>query len=165
MPQLEFHFYCAQIFWLIISFSVLFFAMKFWLLPPLERIIKERDEKIKDILRQADKFTAQAEMTQKSYQQYIDEARQYSSKVLQTAHDEVALSSAQQEKKLLQSLAENTKKAEEDIQKIQTDTLNRLQSITFGFIKSILSVFYHIDVSNKMLWEKVKLQLKGEKDV
>ena len=165
MPQLEFHFYCAQIFWLLISFGILFFAVKFWLLPPLENIIKERDEKIKDILRQADKFTAQAQLTQKAYQQYVDEAKQYSSKVLQTVHDEIALSYAQQEKNLMQTLAENTKQAEDNIQKIQTDTLNRLETIAQTFVKAVLKFFYRTDISNNVLQEKVASQIKEEANV
>ena len=62
-------------------------------------------------------------------------------------------------------MAENTKKAEEDIQKIQTNTLNRLQSITFAFIKSILSVFYRVDISDKVSRDKIMTQLKEENDV
>ena len=165
MPQLEFHFYCAQIFWLIISFGILFFSVRFWLLPPLENIIKERDEKIKDILRQADKFTAQAQLTQKDYQKYVDEAKQYSSKILQTAHDEIALSYAQQEVNLKKILAENTKEVENHIQRVQTDTLHHLQSIAQMFIKSVLKFFYHVDISNKILQEKVEAHLEEEKNV
>jgi F0F1-type ATP synthase membrane subunit b/b' len=63
--------------------------MKFWLLPPLIDILNKREEKIKHILRQADKLSAQAERIQKKYQQYIDGAHQYSVRILQTAHDEI----------------------------------------------------------------------------
>ena len=69
MPQLDFNFYIAQIFWLFISFGILFVSMRFWLLPPLIDVLKKREEKIRHILRQADKLSAQAQRVQKNYQQ------------------------------------------------------------------------------------------------
>ena len=108
MPQLDIAFYPAQIFWLIISFGILFLAMKYWLLPPLADVLDQREEKIKKILRQADKMSAEAERIGKEYQQYVDDAVQYSTRVLQTAHDEVAANYATQEENLLQILKTDT---------------------------------------------------------
>ncbi|MBO5997850.1 MAG: hypothetical protein J6P93_04930 [Alphaproteobacteria bacterium] len=164
MPQLEFGTYCAQIFWLIISFGILFLAMKYWLLPPLADVLAQREEKIKKILRQADKMSAEAERLGKEYQQYIDDATQYSMRILQTAHDEVATNYAQQEENLLQILKDDTQKAEESIKEEQKNVLGDLENITYSFTEIFLRVFYSLKTSEKKLKEQVSFLIKGKKN-
>ena len=59
MPQLNPESFSSQIFWLVISFSVLFLIVHFILLPKLKNIRKERDETINDYLSQAQKLNQQ----------------------------------------------------------------------------------------------------------
>ena len=164
MPQLEFGFYCAQIFWLLISFGLLYFAMKYWLLPPLTDVLVQREEKVKKILRQADKMSAEADRIGKEYQQYIDEAIQYSTRVLETAHDEVAANYAEQEENLLQILKADTQKAEEDIKEEEKNILGDLENITSSFLKMFLKVFYSLKVPEKKLQEQVSVAIKGREN-
>ncbi|MBP5534309.1 MAG: hypothetical protein J6Y03_02240 [Alphaproteobacteria bacterium] len=165
MPQLDFSFYPAQIFWLIISFGILFLAMKYWLLPPLANVIEQREEKIKKILRQADKMSAEAERIGKEYQQYVDEAIQYSTRVLQTAHDEVAANYANQEENLLQILKTDTQKAEDDINQEKKNLLGGIEDITYHFVKIFLKVFYSLKLSEKDTQEQISFLIKEKKDV
>ena len=165
MPQLDFSFYPAQIFWLIISFGILFLAMKYWLLPPLANVIEQREEKIKKILRQADKMSAEAERIGKEYQQYVDEAIQYSTRVLQTAHDEVAANYANQEENLLQILKADTQKAEDDINQEKKNLLGGIEDITYHFVKIFLKVFYSLKLSEKDTQEQISFLIKEKKDV
>ena len=165
MPQLDFSFYPAQIFWLIISFGILFLAMKYWLLPPLANVIEQREEKIKKILREADKMSAEAERIGKEYQQYVDEAIQYSTRVLQTAHDEVAANYANQEENLLQILKADTQKAEDDINQEKKNLLGGIEDITYHFVKIFLKVFYSLKLSEKDTQEQISFLIKEKKDV
>ena len=164
MPQLNFDFYPGQIFWLLVSFAILFFAMKYWLLPPLAAVLEEREEKIKKILRQADKMSAEADRIGKEYQQYIDNAVQYSTRVLQTAHDEVAANYAEQEEILLQILKTDTQKAEEDINEEKKNVLGDLENITYNFMKTFLKVFYSLKISEKTTQKQISLLIKGKKN-
>ena len=165
MPQLDITFYSAQIFWLVISFGILFFAMKFWLLPPLEDILQKREDKIKKILRQADSLSFEAERISMEYQKYIDDATQYSVRVLQTAHDEIAVDYAVQEEELLQRLKTDTQKAEEDVFIEQKNVLNDLENITVNFTKIFLKVLYSLKTAEKTLKKSVSILIKGKKNV
>ena len=164
MPQLDFAFYPAQIFWLIVSFGILFFAMKYWLLPPLTDILAQREEKIKEILRQADKMSAEADRINKEYQQYIDDVVQYSTRILETAHDEVAANYAAQEENLLQVLKTDTQKAEEDVKIEQKNILGDLESITYHFMKIFLKAFYSLKITEKEVRKQISLSIKGKKN-
>ena len=165
MPQLDIAFYPAQIFWLIISFGILFLAMKYWLLPPLADVLDQREEKIKKILRQADKMSAEAERIGKEYQQYVDDAVQYSTRVLQTAHDEVAANYATQEENLLQILKTDTEKAENDINEEKKNILGGIEEITYNFAKIFLKVLYSLKLPEKDTQKQISLLIKEKKDV
>ena len=164
MPQLDIYSFSAQIFWLLISFGILYSAMKYWLLPPLANVLEEREEKIKKILRQADKMSAEADRITKEYQQYIDDAVQYSTRVLQTAHDEVAANYATQEENLLQILKTDTQKAEEEINEEKKNVLGDLENITYNFMKTFLKVFYSTKVSEENTQKQISLLIKGKKN-
>ena len=165
MPQLDIAFYPAQIFWLLISFGILFFAMKFWLLPPLENILQQREEKIKKILRQADRLSSEADRIDKEYQKYINDATQYSARILQTAHDEIAINYANQEEELLEKLKTDVKKAEESVSEGQEVVLDDLENITVNFMKIFLKVLYSLKSSQKSLQKQVSVLIKGKKNV
>ena len=164
MPQLDFAFYPAQIFWLIISFGILFFAMKYWLLPPLTDILSLREEKIKEILRQADKMSAEADRINKEYQEYVDDVVQYSTRILETAHDEVAVNYETQEENLLQILKTDTQKAEEDINVERKNILGDLENITYHFMKIFLKTFYSLKITEKEVQKQISLSIKGKRD-
>ncbi len=164
MPQLEIGFYPAQIFWLIISFSILFVAMKFWLLPPIEGMLKAREDKVKSILRQADKLSAKAERIEKEYQQYVADATQYSARILQTAHDEIAADYAAQEEKLLKQLKNDTQNAEMALQEQQNKVLASVKEITYNFMSIFLKKLYRLSVSPKSTQAQIARLIKEKED-
>mgnify|MGYP004551915075 CR=1 FL=1 len=158
MPQ--FGFYPSQIFWLLICFAVLFIAMKYFLLPPIEAVLKQREDKMKDILRQADKLSSKAEQIEKAYQQYIDKAYQYAAQVSQTAHDEIAADYATQEERLLKTLRKDTKKVEQELKAQDRLMASKRETIIYNFAQIVLHVLYRIKRPEKTLQAQVEKYLK-----
>ena len=52
MPQLNPESFSSQIFWLLVSFSILFFIIHFFLLPKLKKIREKREEIVTNYLSQ-----------------------------------------------------------------------------------------------------------------
>lgn len=79
LPQLDFSTYVTQIFWLLITFSVLyvFFAKK--TLPDISGVIDKRHENIQNDLDNAEHLKEEAEKAHEAYDKILDEARQKSS--------------------------------------------------------------------------------------
>ena len=61
MPQLNPESFSSQIFWLFISFSILFLIIHFFLIPKLKKIRKKREETVDDYLSQTKKLNQQIE--------------------------------------------------------------------------------------------------------
>lgn len=163
MPQ--FGFYPSQIFWLIVSFGILFVAMRYFLLPPLEAIIKQREDQVHVLLDQAQALNDQAENLQKEYQQEMDATTQRSTKRLSQVNEEVAVHTAEVEEEMLQSLQQDIKKAQTTLKNKRKNVLGRIEAVSNTFIQSILSVFYNATFSQKELSDELKKALKGADDV
>ncbi|MGD2131979.1 MAG: F0F1 ATP synthase subunit B' [Maricaulaceae bacterium] len=75
LPQLDFSTWPGQIFWLAISFGVLYFVLSRSVLPRIGGAIEDRKDKIADDLDEANRLQRQAEDAQKAYEQSLADAR------------------------------------------------------------------------------------------
>ena len=75
LPQMDFSTYPSQIFWLAITFGVLYWLMSGVILPRLGGAIEERRDRIADDLDHASEFRRQAEEAERSYNEALASAR------------------------------------------------------------------------------------------
>ena len=162
MPQ--FGFYPAQIFWLVVSFGILFISMQFFLLPPVEKILKQRQEKITAILDKAERLTKQAEELTNKYQMQIDLATQKSSEAIQEVHNQIALEQSKREEELLQSLEKDIERAQNNLKNRQKSVFNHIEKISYNFIQCVCEVLYDFIFSEKELVTEIKHRSKEIKN-
>ena len=75
MPQLNFSTYTSQIFWLIISFSLMLLIMRFFIVPRISSIIDERNRNIKTYIKKAEKLQEEALIKLDQYNKAIEQAK------------------------------------------------------------------------------------------
>jgi F-type H+-transporting ATPase subunit b len=75
MPQFETSTYSAQIFWLILCFFSLWFALSWFIIPKIEDIIKQRRTKIDGYIQKAEKTNKQALLSLEKYEQALKQAK------------------------------------------------------------------------------------------
>ena len=75
LPQLDTSSWVGQIFWLIITFAVLYFALSRFILPSLRDTISNRSDRIADDLDSATRMKQDAEEAEKAYEQSLRDAR------------------------------------------------------------------------------------------
>ncbi|MAZ46814.1 MAG: hypothetical protein CMM98_04485 [Rickettsiales bacterium] len=75
MPQLNPESFSSQIFWLLVSFSILFFILHFFLLPRLKGIREKRDETINNYLSQTQKINEQIDSIITKIDKELSEAK------------------------------------------------------------------------------------------
>ena len=163
MPQ--FGFYPSQIFWFFVSFSILFIAMHYILLPPIECIMKERHDKIDEMLKNAESVSDEAEQLEQEYQRQIDKATQNSSKMLQQVHEEIAQKQSRKEEELLDVLKQDIQKVRSNLKSHKQTILKNMKTISKNFIVSICDVFYNIELPERELDKKLKKKMTEFKDV
>lgn len=76
MPQLDVSSYISQMFWLLLSFCVLWFLLSVFIVPKLADIVEQRKRKIDDYVQKAEALNAQAQNSLKKYNDTIALAEQ-----------------------------------------------------------------------------------------
>ncbi len=75
MPQLDPTWFASQLFWLFVTFSVLYMLLSRLILPPLQKIITSRQGVIDNDLAVAQELKLQAEQARQSYEETLAKSR------------------------------------------------------------------------------------------
>ena len=131
-PPFDPTYFASQLFWLAISFFVLYVLLSRFVLPRIGGAIEERRDRIADDLDTAAQLKAQADETVRAYEKSLAEAR---SKAHAVASDAKAAADAEIAEAIRQADAELEAKLEESEARIRTSrdaALGEVQSIAAG---------------------------------
>ncbi|MGB3454881.1 MAG: F0F1 ATP synthase subunit B' [Litorimonas sp.] len=84
LPQLDTSSWVGQIFWLFLTFAVLYFVLSRFILPRLRDTIANRSDRIADDLDGATRMKQEAEEAEKAHQQALRDARAKASNVAES---------------------------------------------------------------------------------
>jgi F-type H+-transporting ATPase subunit b len=141
-----FEFDTGIIFWNTVAFAILVFLMYKWALPPLLKLLKEREKTISDALLTAQTQQQQAQETLSSARQKITEAGQTAQMILQQAQAEG--------EKLKKDMSESGRKeadyyltrAKEDLNRQKNEILSEIKTQTAELV---------VEVAGKVLGKKM----------
>lgn len=108
LPQLNVATYPSQIFWLMITFSVMYLAFSKMILPTIGSVVDGRDGKVKGDLQEAENFKKQAESIQAAYEKNLETARLQAVQAVQDVE-------ATAKKKAADQIEQFRKRAENDM--------------------------------------------------
>jgi F-type H+-transporting ATPase subunit b len=89
LPQLDTSTYPSQIFWLLISFLILYLLMSRIFLPRIGGVIEERRQRIADDFDKASEFKRQAEDAEASYRQSLADAKARAATIAQDTREQI----------------------------------------------------------------------------
>lgn len=90
MPQLDVETFPSLVFWLVISFGLLYMGLQYLVVPKLSKILETRLLKIENNLENARNFQKKAEEIHLNTEKKIQDARLESQKRLSTINSEIA---------------------------------------------------------------------------
>jgi F-type H+-transporting ATPase subunit b len=115
MPQLNFADYTPQLFWLAVTFILLYILMSRVALPRVARVLEARERKVSEDLARAEKLKAEADEALAAYNKALTDARSQAQAALQQASAAAAAEQAQRDAAFAATLHERTRAAEERI--------------------------------------------------
>lgn len=129
LPQLDTHTYATQIFWLAVTFVVLYAIMSKVALPRIAEVLEERQERIADDIETAERLRSEAAAVQAEYEKALADARGKAQELFRETSDVLAREQAEAEAETAKKLARKTKTAETRIDKQRAEALESLRAV------------------------------------
>ena len=130
MPQLEqIDTFASQIFWLIISFGVLYYMMARVVLPRIADIMAEREDRVAQDLARAQTLKLQSEQIMEEYEAALAEARGKAATALKLATDEVSAEVASRQDEVTAKLNKQAADAESRIDTAKQEALANVKVV------------------------------------
>jgi F-type H+-transporting ATPase subunit b len=115
LPQLDPTYYPSQLFWLAVTFALLYFAMRVRVLPDLSGVIERRRERIDSDIQSAQKLKAEAESVHAAYEESLAEAREKSTALFERVESKIKEKEQQNFQEFRDKSAKEIAKAEAEI--------------------------------------------------
>ena len=153
MPQLEITTYPSQIFWLVVSFLILYLIMSRIIIPRISSVIKNRESEIKNNIHIAEQMYKDTEIINNEYEEtkknIENEARGIINHLKETTSKKINNSTELLKKRLEQKLEKN----EQEIINNKKKVLKEIKKISLNLSEEIIR-----KISNGKSGQKNKLK-------
>jgi F-type H+-transporting ATPase subunit b len=138
MPQLNPESFPSQLFWLAVTFVILYVLMAWIGLPRLARVIEARRRRREEDLARAAEMQSEAEAANQEFQRAMAEARAQAQAVLKETSDRLAAEAAERQRTLAAALAEQIDEAERRIAATKQQALAEVRGIAVDVGRSVV---------------------------
>ena len=149
MPQLEVWTFPSQIFWLIITFSTLYYLLSRHALPRISEILEARQDRIAADLDQAQRLRREAEAALATYEQGIAQAQEEAHRLVAETQNRLQAEAAERLAALDGQLSEQLAAAEQRIAAARDRTLAELEDAAVGVAQAAAQRLAGIEVSTE----------------
>lgn len=159
-PPFDPTYVASQLFWLALTFGILYYVMSKVALPRIGGILEDRAQRISQDLDEVARLNEEAEVATAAYEQELADARAASAKIANEAKDAAATEASAQRAQAEASLDSKLAESEARIQAIRTSALNEVDGIAEETAKSIVTSLLGGSVTKAELSAALK-QTKG----
>jgi F-type H+-transporting ATPase subunit b len=129
LPQLAFETWPGQVFWLAISFGILYLMLSRSVLPRIGGVIEDRRDKIADDLDEANRLQRQAEEAQERHEKALADARAKAHAIAAETRERMTEEQAQRAEAAEAEFAKKTGEAEERILAATNAALGNVKTV------------------------------------
>lgn len=138
MPQLDPTWFASQIFWIVVMFCIMYFAMAKFSLPPITKVLEERQNLIEGDIQKAMKLKEEAEEALKNYENALAGANAEARKIMAETKNEVLEMSALKEKEMDAALEIRLHESEKKLAEVRENALKDVQKMSEEIASAIV---------------------------
>jgi F-type H+-transporting ATPase subunit b len=138
MPQLDPAGFLPQLFWLAVTFVILFLLMKFVAVPQVGRAIDARRQQLDGDLGRAAALKTEAEGVLAAYEKALADARTEAQTALRQTAEKMAAEAAERQRQLAAALAEQIAAAEHRIAAGKEAALGEIRGIAIDIGQAVV---------------------------
>jgi F-type H+-transporting ATPase subunit b len=151
MPQLNPEFWVSQIFWLTITFGILYFVLSKLILPKISSNLESRKSQISDNIEAADRQREESEKKLKEYEQIISTSKIEAKNLFSQAREK-ALKDINVKREILnKQIDEEIKKAENEINQLRKKAPEKINKIAVDTSSEIIQKLIGTQINNSSI--------------
>ena len=151
MPQLNPEFWISQIFWLTLTFGILYIVLSKIILPKISENLELRKSQIQENIEAADKQRQSSDAKLKEYDEIISKSKLDANNIFKQARENV-LKEIDSKKKILDKQIEaELEKAEQEINKLKKGSSEKINKIAIETTSELLVKLIGTEVNNSSI--------------
>ena len=151
MPQLNTEFWISQIFWLIITFGVLYVVLSKLLLPKISSNLESRKSQIQDNIEAAEKQRESSEAKLKEFDEILLKSKLEAKNIYKEAREKTLKEINTKKEKLENQINEEIKKAEIEISLLRKNAHKKINKIAIETTAELLKKLIGAEVNNSSI--------------
>ena len=151
MPQLTPEFWISQIFWLTITFGILYVVLSKFILPKISANLEIRKSQILDNIEVAEKQREESELKIKEYEKIVQDSKNEAKNYFKQNREKVIKSIDIKKKNLDKELNEIIEKAESEIQDLRDKAPGKINRIAIETSADLIHKLIGIDVNSSSI--------------
>ena len=151
MPQLNPEFWISQIFWLVITFGVLFLLLSKLILPKISENLERRKTQILDNIETAEKQRQESDIKIKEYEKKILDSKNDAKNYFNQARERIIKDIDKKREALENELNEEIIKTENEISDLKNKSPERIKKIAQETSSELLKKLIGAEVNNSSI--------------
>ncbi len=164
MPQLNPEFWFSQIFWLILTFSILFAVLSKFILPKISENLESRKSKILENIQLAEKQREESEKKIKEFEKIIFNKKNEAKKYFNDNRQKLLLEISKKKDFLEKEIDDEIKIAEKEINDLKNKAPEKINKIAIETSNSLIKQLIGVEVNNSNVSAIVEDLSKKNKD-
>ena len=151
MPQLNPEFWISQIFWLTLTFGILYLVLSKLILPKISANLETRKSQILENIEAAEKQREDSEMKLKEYEEIISKSKLEAKTIFNQAREK-ALKDINAKKEVLEGqIDEEISKVEEEIKTLRNGAPDKINKIAIETSSELIQKLIGAEVNNSSI--------------
>jgi F-type H+-transporting ATPase subunit b len=151
MPQLNPEFWVSQIFWLTLTFGILYLVLSKLILPKISANLESRKSQISDNIEAADKQREDSEAKLKEYEEIIHKSKNEAKNIFNQAREKALKDISSKREVLDKQIDEEIKKAEDEINQLRKDAPAKINKIAIETASDLTKKLIGAEVNNSSM--------------
>ena len=151
MPQLNPEFWISQIFWLTLTFGILYLVLSKLILPKISANLELRKSQIQENIEAAEKQRESSENKLKEYDQIVLKNKLEAKNIFKNAREKVIKDINSKKEVLDKQIDEEVKKAEQEIELLKKSAPEKINKIAIETSSELLKKLIGAEVNNSSI--------------
>ena len=164
MPQLDPEFWISQIFWLTITFGVLYLALSKFILPKISSNLELRKSKIQENIEAAEKQRESSEIKLKEYDEIILKSKIEAKNIFKNAREKIIKDINSKKEILDKQIDDEINNAEKEIEALRKVAAEKINKIAIETSSDLLKKLIGTEINNSSISAIVDDLSKKNKD-